>query len=126
MEILSSRILLRPTDFARSVRFYRDQLGLAVYRDWPGGVVFFLGNGLLEVSGAAAGPQPAVGPIGMWLQVRDIGRAHAEAISAGVDVQAAPRQRPWGLLERELRDPDGLRIVVVQVPEQHPLRHDSR
>lgn len=49
-----------PGDLDRSVLFYRDVLGLAVYReigppDYPG-TVFFLGQGLLEVSGHAAGP----------------------------------------------------------------------
>ncbi len=55
MEVLSSRILLRPADLDRSRRFYRDVLGLAVYREFgpaaDPAVVFFLGQGLLEVSG---------------------------------------------------------------------------
>ena len=33
MDILSSRILLRPGNLDRSRRFYRDVLGLAVYRE---------------------------------------------------------------------------------------------
>ena len=57
MEVLSSRVLLRPTDPARSRAFYGDVLGLAVYREFGPpehpGLVFFLGNGLLEVSGRA-------------------------------------------------------------------------
>jgi catechol 2,3-dioxygenase-like lactoylglutathione lyase family enzyme len=60
MEVLSSRILLRPGDLDRSRRFYRDVLGLAIYREFgppdDPGVVFFLGPGLLEVSGHTAGP----------------------------------------------------------------------
>ena len=57
MDVLSSRILLRPGDLDRSRRFYRDLLGLAIYRefgppDGPG-LVFYLGQGLLEVSGHA-------------------------------------------------------------------------
>jgi catechol 2,3-dioxygenase-like lactoylglutathione lyase family enzyme len=32
MEVLGSRILLHPTELERSHRFYRDTLGLAVYR----------------------------------------------------------------------------------------------
>jgi catechol 2,3-dioxygenase-like lactoylglutathione lyase family enzyme len=60
VDVLSSRILLRPGDLDRSRRFYCDVLGLAVYRelgpaDDPG-VVFFLGSGFLEASGHAAGP----------------------------------------------------------------------
>ena len=33
MEILSSRILVRPSNLDRSRRFYRDVLGLATYRE---------------------------------------------------------------------------------------------
>ena len=65
MEVLSSRVLLRPSDLERSVRFYEETLGLAVYREWGEGrsrsVVFFLGGGLLEVSGSSA-ERPSTGP----------------------------------------------------------------
>ncbi len=48
MDVLSSRILLRPSDLDRSRRFYRDVLGLAIYREFGPpdnpGVVFFLGR----------------------------------------------------------------------------------
>ena len=60
MDVLSSRILPRPSDLDRSRRFYRDALGLAIYREFgppdDPGVVFFPGPGLLEVSGHEAGP----------------------------------------------------------------------
>ena len=60
MDVLSSRILVRPSDLDRSRRFYRDVLGLAIYREFGppdnSGVVFFAGSGFLEVSGHAAGP----------------------------------------------------------------------
>jgi catechol 2,3-dioxygenase-like lactoylglutathione lyase family enzyme len=50
VDVLSSRILLRPADLDRSRRFYRDVLGLAVYREFgpagDPGVVFFLGWGV--------------------------------------------------------------------------------
>jgi hypothetical protein len=51
MEVLSSRVLVHPTDFQRSFRFYAESLGLHVYRQWSSestrGVVFFLGGGFL-------------------------------------------------------------------------------
>src|SRR5215218_3652706 len=60
MEVLSSRVLLRPTDPERSRAFYGDVLGLAVYREFgppeDRGVVHFLGNGLLEISGRSDDP----------------------------------------------------------------------
>jgi len=77
---LSSRILLRPGDLDRSHRFYRDILGLAIYREFgppdEPRLVFFLGQGLLEVSGHAAGVpvvwEPVAEPWGlieMWIGV---------------------------------------------------------
>lgn len=74
MEILSSRVLLRPRDLEHSLRFYEDTLGLAVYREWgegkTGGVVFFLGGGLLEVSSTS--PEPPSDAVRLFLQVRDL------------------------------------------------------
>jgi predicted enzyme related to lactoylglutathione lyase len=128
MEILSSRILLRPSDRERSQRFYRDVLGLAVYREFGPpqhpGLVLFLGQGLLEVSGDASG-EPA-GPLQLWLQVRDVRAEHERLVASGVTVTREPRQEPWGLIEMWLEDPDGVRIVLVQVPDDHPLRRDPR
>jgi catechol 2,3-dioxygenase-like lactoylglutathione lyase family enzyme len=128
MEVLSSRILLRPTDPARSQGFYRDTLGLAVYRqfgdpDAPG-LVFFLGNGFLEVSGRATVP-PGEG-VALWLQVRDVHAEHRRLVDAGVAVLREPRREAWGLVELWVADPDGVRIVIVEIPDEHPLRRDQR
>jgi catechol 2,3-dioxygenase-like lactoylglutathione lyase family enzyme len=128
MDVLSSRILLRPADPDRSRRFYRDQLGLAVYREFgppdQPGVVFFLGQGLLEVSGRSVGP---AGPsVMIWLQVRDIRAEHERLAAAGVRVLRGPAAEPWGLTEMWIEDPDGVRIVLVEVPADHPLRRDPR
>ena len=128
MEVLGSRVLLRPSNLAASRRFYRDVLGLAVYREFGDpadpAVVFFLGGGFLEVSGAASEPLPA--NVSLWLQVRDVAAEHRRLLSLGVDVLAAPGRKPWGLTEMWLADPDGVRIVLVEVPEEHPLRRDTR
>jgi catechol 2,3-dioxygenase-like lactoylglutathione lyase family enzyme len=127
MDVLSSRLLLRPRDPAASQRFYRDILGLAVYREFAGGEVYFLGNGLLEVSGQASGPAPdGAANLELWLQVRDVAAEHARLAGLGVPVLRAPRTEPWGLVEMWIADPDGVRIVLVQVPREHPLRSDPR
>ena len=124
MELLSSRFLVRPRDLARSTAFYRDVLGLAVCREFPGGTVFFLGQGYLEVSGTgSAGPSADTV---LWLQVRDIAATARDLAAAGVRVERGPRREPWGLDEMWISDPDGLRIVVVEVPADHPIRRDTR
>jgi predicted enzyme related to lactoylglutathione lyase len=124
MEVLSSRVLLHPTDFERSFRFYAETLSLHIYRQWSSastrGVVFFLGGGFLELSGSS--PTGASESIGLWLQVRDVDAVGHELQEAGVDIIELPTDKPWGLREMQIRDPDGLRIVIVEVPETHPLR----
>ncbi|MEV0718782.1 VOC family protein [Asanoa sp. NPDC050611] len=128
MEVLSSRVLVRPSDPERSRRFYRDVLGLAVYREFgpraDPGLVFFLGQGFLEVSGTSEGG--SAGPTGIWLQVRDVHAEHERLVAAGATVTRAPREEPWGLVEMWIEDPDGVRIVLVEVPADHPLRRDQR
>ena len=128
MDILSSRILLRPSDLDRSRRFYHDVLGLAIYREFgppdDPGVVFFLGQGLLEVSGHAAGP--AGHSVMIWIQVRDVHAEHARLAAAAVPIIREPAIEPWGLIEMWTEDPDGIRIVLVEVPADHPLRRDPR
>jgi catechol 2,3-dioxygenase-like lactoylglutathione lyase family enzyme len=124
MEVLSSRILLHPRDRERSTSFYRDVLGLAVHREFPGGTVFVLGGGFLEVSGECAVDPTATTAV--WLQVRDLATTAAELLQRGVQVLREPRREPWGLDEMWIADPDGLRLVIVEVPAEHPLRTDQR
>jgi predicted enzyme related to lactoylglutathione lyase len=124
MEVLSRRVLVRPTNFERSFRFYAEILSLHLYREWgrgtTRGVVFFLGGGYLELSGSSR--TGACESVGLWLQVRDIDAVGDELEEAGVDIIEPPTDKPWGLREMQVRDPDGLSIVIVEVPETHPLR----
>ena len=124
MEVLSSRVLIHPNDFERSLRFYSESLGLHIYREWGSGsnrgVVFFLGGGFLELSGSSH--TTANENVGLWLQMRDVEAVGDVLTETRVDVIEPPTDKPWGLREMQIRDPDGLRIVIVEVPENHPLR----
>ncbi len=138
MEVLTSRTILHPSDLERTLAFYRDGLGLAVAREFGEGdhrgVVFFAGGGLIEVTGG--GPaRPAApadsrngdtGAVVLWLQVRDLDRVIAELSSRDVALVRPAVVEPWGLVEAWVDDPDGLRIHLVEVPGDHPLRKDSR
>jgi catechol 2,3-dioxygenase-like lactoylglutathione lyase family enzyme len=131
VDVLTSRILLRPADLSRSRHFYRDVLGLAVYREFGSTAdpsqVFFLGGGLLELSGSAGsgGRVPEHAPM-IWLQVRDVRAEHERLAAAGAQIIRGPEAEPWGLTEMWIEDPDGLRIVLVEIPIDHPLRRDQR
>jgi predicted enzyme related to lactoylglutathione lyase len=124
MEVLSSRVLLRPTDFEQSFRFYAEILGLHIYREWVSGsargVVFFLGGGFLELSGSSEAPCSE--KVSLWLQVRDVNAVGRELEDSGVDIVEAPVDKPWGLREMRVQDPDGVRLVILEVPKDHPLR----
>ena len=97
VEVLSSRILHRPSDFDAGRAWYRDVLGLRVYREYGTGVA-------------------------LWLQVPDVDAEHARLAAAGVDVLSGPVDEPWGLRECWVADPDGVRIALIEVPDAHPLR----
>ncbi len=126
MELLTSRVVLSPSDLERSQRFYERTLELAVFREWGEGshrgVVFVLGGGgLLEVSGASETSPSAA--LKLVLQVRDLEVTHAWLSERGVPISAAPELKPWGLLELTALDPDGLQLIFVEVPADHPRRH---
>lgn len=127
MEILASRVLLRPADYQRSLRFYRDELGLAIARDYGAGMVFYAGQSLIELANHG-NPEHAAAPFpgALWLQVRDVVATQAELEGRGVPITREARQEPWGLYEMHVNDPDGLTLIFVQVPEGHPLRRDLR
>jgi catechol 2,3-dioxygenase-like lactoylglutathione lyase family enzyme len=124
VEVLSSRVLVRPSVFADGVRWYRDVLGLRVYREYGAGgrvtgVVFFLGGGFLElVSDSSSVP----GGGAVWLQVPDVDAEHDRLRQLGVDVRRPPKTEPWGLRECWIADPDGVQIGLIEVPDDHPLR----
>jgi predicted enzyme related to lactoylglutathione lyase len=128
VEVLASRVLLHPAEFARSYDFYASTVGLHLYREWGRGAnrgaVFFVGGGYLELSGRSeAGVSDK---LALWLQVRDVDAEHARQAAAGGDVAEPPVDKPWGLREARILDPDGLLLVLVQVPDDHPLRRDTR
>jgi catechol 2,3-dioxygenase-like lactoylglutathione lyase family enzyme len=128
VDILGSRTLLHPADLDRTLGFYRDGLGLAVAREFGAGdhrgVVFFAGGGFLEVVGT--GPAHGRPGVALWLQVRSMAATVEELAGRGVTLARGPVLEPWGLVEAWVDDPDGVRIHLVEVPDDHPLRRDVR
>lgn len=124
MQVLASRVLLRPADLDASIRFYEDGLGLVRYREWGEpphrGIVYFLGGGFLELG--EGGPSEPPAGVRLWLQVADAQAAARELDDRGVAIAARPERKPWGLIELSIMDPDGLELVLVETPLDHPLR----
>ncbi|MUL44649.1 VOC family protein [Mycobacterium sp. CBMA293] len=127
MEILASRILIRPRDYATSVAFYRDAIGLAIAREYGAGTVFYAGQSLIELAGhGRSDGEDGQFPGALWLQVRDVYRTQSELEGRGVPISRAAQQEPWGLHEMHVTDPDQVTLIFVQVPDTHPLRRDTR
>ncbi|UCZ59770.1 VOC family protein [Mycolicibacterium phocaicum] len=128
MEILASRILIRPVAYAKSVAFYRDAIGLAIAREYGAGTVFYAGQSLIELAahGRADDGSTVPFPGALWLQVRDVYQTQAELESRGVPIARVAQQEPWGLHEMHVIDPDQVTLIFVQVPDDHPLRRDTR
>ena len=127
MEILASRVLFRPADYQRSLTFYRDDIGLAIAREYGAGTVFYAGQSLVELAGhGERSPQAPPFPGALWLQVRDVYATQTELEQRGVTIARTAAAEPWGLHEMHVTDPDGVALIFVQVPDTHPLRRDSR
>jgi hypothetical protein len=98
VDVLSSRVLLRPSDLNRSRRCYHEMLSLAICREFglpdDPGLVFFPGRGLLEVSGHAADPPRR--PVMTWIHVQDVHAGHARLAAAGVPDRAGAGNRAVG------------------------------
>lgn len=126
MEILASRMLIRPVDYPTSLAFYRDGLGLAIAREYGAGTVFYAGQSLIEIAGHHSPTESGAFPGALWLQVRDVYATQSELEGRGVPITRTATKEPWGLHEMHVTDPDGVTLIFVQVPTTHPLRRDTR
>jgi predicted enzyme related to lactoylglutathione lyase len=127
MDVLTSRFILYPSDYEASLRFYRDVLGLAIFREYPGGTVFFAGGGLIELaSHGESGPPELSKTFAIYLQVRDVYAAEQDLRAAGAEIEREAKQEPWGLHELRVRDPHGTLLILAHVPEDHPQRRAGK
>lgn len=116
-------LVLEVSDLERSVRFYRDFLGLPLRRDLDHGGTdrwisgdhaahswhdSFFHFALYQSKGAVTRDVQIGFPVG------DLDEAHARLKAADVAVDVAPRDEPWGRTAR-YRDPDGNSVSLTQV-----------
>ena len=123
MEVLSSRVLYRSSNFDALRQFYEQTVGLHVYREYGAsekvlGVVFFLGGRLLEITRASTS-SPSVT---LWVQVREVRAEEDRLHAAGVKVVKPVERMPWGLIESWVHDQEGNELHLVEVPDDHPIR----
>ena len=102
-------MVVTSASFEASLRFYGEQLGWPVTKDFPGGRIFGAGDEarveILDEPGAA--PSTAM----CAMQVDDVDALAARLAAAGVDVVQPPTDQPWGHRNMAIVDPNGLRFV---------------
>jgi hypothetical protein len=128
MEMLQSRTLVSPADFELAI-MRCESFGMHTLRvygplDEPAGVVFALGGGgALELS-----RQPGHPPCGvrLWIHVPSLPDALDGLVSREYPGQIGPvEHQPWGLIECTVELFDGVAVVLVEIPRDHPLRWRS-
>jgi lactoylglutathione lyase len=115
------------TDIERSVRFYRDVLGLpfrfatdtyAEFATHGAKFAVFSRRALPELIGREAPSGPVPWPAGeVAFFVDDPDAEHARLLRAGVTILAPPTDRPWGERTVHLADPDG-NVVELTRPKR--------
>lgn len=109
------------TDFDRSLKFFRDQLGLEVTtQDESFGYASFdTGQAQMAFAKADIETQPElVGRhTGIGLMAENIDSAYHEMKAAGVEFEMPPEKQPWGGVLALFKDPDGNIFYLDQIPE---------
>jgi catechol 2,3-dioxygenase-like lactoylglutathione lyase family enzyme len=122
---MNLRLELFVADMERAIAFYRDVLGFKLLRRDPGyasvghgDVVFGLGPiaKLPESGGYFTRPRLAqergLG-VEIVLEVDDVRAAHAAVVGSGYPILEPLQERPWGLTDFRLADPDGYYLRIT-------------
>ena len=129
LRVTRAGAILGVADFAASLRFYRDQLGLevlAVYDDPPYATLTAAGARIsLAEQNHPAPDRPGVvmsapadrsrANVVLVLEVADAHAAHAELADSGVPFLAEIHHPPWGGSRFFCVDPDGY-LVEIEEP----------
>ena len=111
-----ARIIVSVEDLDRSLRLYRDALGLTE---------MYLRDELAMLRVPPAGPEvmlhqrpPAAGlaSVAVGYTVDDVDAATLAAVAAGATLVDPPVDEPWGERQSVLTDPDGNVVCLVSPP----------
>jgi predicted enzyme related to lactoylglutathione lyase len=110
-------VWLEVTELERSIRYYRDGLGMRVEAAAPvrGQRVASVEAGELELVLAETGAADPTRGAGMrlYLVTHDVDHYVAALRTRGIEA-GEPTAEPWGGRVAELRDPDGYQLCLVQ------------
>jgi catechol 2,3-dioxygenase-like lactoylglutathione lyase family enzyme len=125
MNALEFRFAFFARDFEKSVRFYRDLLGMTPVGEWwdraedgKGALLSAGGTGVIEIYGAAqgttySGPSPVA--INLALRFADVSAVdefYQRLAAVGAERIEPPRDRAWGHRSFIVYDPDGIPVHI--------------
>lgn len=121
MQLAFTHAMVNVSDMERSVRFYRDALGLSLRLHSPAWSEFDTGTTTLVLHAAGPPresdplPEPPSGTCALGFRVADVQAVHAELVRRSVRFVMPPTHRPGeGLRLAVALDPDGLAITFAQ------------
>ncbi len=128
-EILGQEFLLVcPEDWDKSMRFWRDALGLEVESDWSDdshhGVALKLGHSHVVVADHENIRDEELGfPIEpgkpyLYVKVKGLDALVAHLKSKNISVLSGPRKLHWGPRMASVRDPEGVPVMFVEWAEE--------
>jgi uncharacterized glyoxalase superfamily protein PhnB len=113
-------IVRHTRNYKAMLRFYQDRLGMKPVASWdepgnrgtlltPGGQV---ANAVIEIIELGREAVPGAKPVNVVLsiQVPDVDGWHDHLVAAGVVIERALEDAPWGHRSFGVDDPDGFRI----------------
>jgi catechol 2,3-dioxygenase-like lactoylglutathione lyase family enzyme len=102
--------VLHVLDVEATAKYYRDVLGFIWdFGDKDYAVVWRDNSTIHFVKGER---NPAGVHLFQW--IRDVDAYYKEILERGADITAAPGDRPYGIREFNVRDPDGISIIFGQ------------
>ena len=120
------RIVITAADFAASVRFYADALGLPLREEFVtehgNGVILDAGRATLEILDEVhAAHVDAVevgsrvgGLLRLAFEVDDAASVTDELVAAGATTLAGPTVTPWNSLNSRLEEGNGVQLTIFQ------------
>jgi predicted enzyme related to lactoylglutathione lyase len=112
-----SLTIILVSDLKRSIKFYRDQLGLTLTAETSEWAEFRIGESrlALQAGGDPSLPNPhrAAGYVSFSFEVDDVVEAYEVLKAAGVAFSHPPAEQDFGMLA-VLHDPDGRDIMLFE------------
>jgi len=117
-QVTGQAAVLHVKDMPAALAYYRDKLGFTVSFTWedpPRYICLRLGDASIHLSSHA----PPAGPSHVCIFCSGVDALHAQLVARGVKIEVPIADRPYGMRDFDIIDPDGHRLVFGQGISEH-------